>query len=138
MTFLLDVDLLAACIWESHLRHDEANPWLAAQPEFFTCPATEMGFLRVSLSPGYAVAYGEARLALAAFCAVPTHRFLADHTTAAALPPLGSRHAISDAHLVTLARNCGLNLATLDARRCRAPWADGIAVNPLGPAPAPP
>jgi len=48
------------------------------------------------------------------------------------LPPTSYRDT-TDAHLVTLARNRGLKLATLDAALVSKPWAVGIAVNPLMP-----
>ena len=132
MSHLLDVDLLAACAWQSHSRHREASRWLASLPEFFTCAPSEMGFLRVSMSPAYRVSFDEARTALADLCAMPTHRFLVDATAASALPALVSRHTISDAHFVTLAACHGLKLATLDEPLCRASWALGIAIHPLG------
>jgi predicted nucleic acid-binding protein len=37
----------------------------------------------------------------------------------------------TDAHLVTLAKRHGLQLATLDATLLAKPWAAGIAENPL-------
>ena len=117
---LLDVDLLVACGWQSHGRHREANRWLSAQAEFFTCAPSQMGFLRVSMSPAYRVSFEEARAALADIFALPAHRFLADATEASALPWLSSRHEISDAHLATLARKHQLQLATLDEALCRA------------------
>ena len=132
MSHLLDVDLLVACAWQSHSRHREANRWLGSQAEFFTCAPTQMGFLRVSLSPAYRVSFAEARAALSDICALPAHRFLADATSASALPPLASRHEISDAHLATLSKNHSLQLATLDEALCRAAWAAGVAINPLG------
>jgi len=46
---------------------------------------------------------------------------------------LAGRHHVTDAHFVTLAARHGLKLATLDEPLCRAPWAAGVAVHPLGP-----
>jgi predicted nucleic acid-binding protein len=86
MSLLLDVDLLVACAWQSHERHQEASRWLGELAEFYTCPPCEMGFLRVSMSPSYRVGFDEARAALSDICDLPTHRFLVDATTAASLP----------------------------------------------------
>ena len=94
MSHLLDVDLLAACAWQSHSRHREASRWLGSLTEFFTHAPAEMGFLRVSMSPAYRVSFDEARAALADICALPAHRFLADATATAALPVLSGRHEI--------------------------------------------
>jgi len=53
MSHLLDVNLLAACAWQSHARHREANRRLQNLTRFATCPVGQMGFLRVSMSPAY-------------------------------------------------------------------------------------
>jgi predicted nucleic acid-binding protein len=91
MSHLLDVNLLAACAWQSHARHREANRRLQNLTRFATCPVGQMGFLRVSMSPAYGASFADARQALADILALPTHQFLADDTTAAALPAL-ARH----------------------------------------------
>jgi predicted nucleic acid-binding protein len=51
MSHLLDVNLLAACAWQSHDRHLGANRWLQSLTSFASCPAVQMGFMRVSMSP---------------------------------------------------------------------------------------
>ena len=132
MSHLLDVSLLAACAWQSHDRHREANRWLQSLTSFATCSAVQMGFLRVSMSPAYGASFADARQVLAEILALPAHQFLTDDTSAAALPALASRHHITDAHLVTLAARHGLIFATLDEPLCRTSWAKGRAVQPLG------
>ena len=134
MSHLLDVSLLAACAWQSHDRHRAANRWLQSLTSFATCSAVQMGFLRVSMSPAYGASFADARQVLAEILALPAHQFLNDDTSAAALPALASRHHITDAHLVTLAARHGLIFATLDEPLCRASWATGLAVQPLGTA----
>jgi uncharacterized protein len=131
MSHLLDVSMLAACAWQSHEHHREANRWLASLSSFSTCPATEMGFLRVSMSAAYGASFVQARAALADILALSPHRFVVDDTEASALPDVTSRHRVTDAHLITLAACHGLKLATFDEPLCRASWAAGIAVNPL-------
>jgi predicted nucleic acid-binding protein len=133
MNCLLDVSLLIACGWISHNEHARASKWLDHQPQFATSPGVQMGFLRVSMSPGYGATYEEARKILSLITGLPSHRFLKDSTGAKQLPEnLSSRHDISDAHLVSLARSHQLKFATLDDILCRKLWAEGIAVNPLG------
>jgi predicted nucleic acid-binding protein len=111
--------------------HESRNP-NARSGRAATCAVSETGFLRVSMSAAYGASYSEARAALEDLVKIPTHLFLEDATTAACLPAnLGSRHDITDAHLVTLASRHGLRLTTLDEELCRKEWAQGIAVNPL-------
>lgn len=131
MSHLLDVNFLLACGWSAHADHGRANRWLNAATEFATCPATQMGFLRVSLSPGYGASFADAQTALRAILQLPTHRFLADAARADSLPALTTGKDVTDAHLVRLADSSGLNLATLDGSLCRKAWAAGVAVNPL-------
>ncbi len=61
MSYLLAVSLLAACAWQSHARHREAGAWLAAQKAFATCAVTQMGFMRVSMSPAFLASFADAR-----------------------------------------------------------------------------
>jgi toxin-antitoxin system PIN domain toxin len=131
MTHLLDVSVLAACAWGSHERHTAANRWLGRIDSFATCPLTQMGFLRVSMRVAYGARFLDARAALDAILKEPAHRFIADDSQAAALSEISSRHDVTDAHLVSLARAHGLRLATLDDALCDKPWAQGVAMNPL-------
>ena len=132
MEFLLDVNLLVACAWSSHLLHRQANHWLDQCGRFATCPITQMGFLRIGMSAAHGASYVEARAALDDIVTLATHRFVKDAIAASALPSdLESRHDITDAHFIAIARRHRLMLATLDDILCRKPWAKGIAVNPL-------
>jgi len=132
MKCLKDVSLLAACAWSTHGQHTAANRWLDAQVYFATCPASEMGFLRVSMSPAYGAAFDEANAALNGILQLPSHHFLQDDTTAERLPrDLTSRHDVTDAHFVTLASRHFVRLATLDDVLCNKDWAKGVALNPL-------
>ena len=47
MTFLLDVNMLIAAIWEDHADHARINAWLPGK-KTATCPISELGFLRIS------------------------------------------------------------------------------------------
>ena len=69
VSHLLDVSILVACGWNSHAQHTLANRWLDELDGFSTCSATQMGFLRVSMSAGFGAGYAEARAALQAIVA---------------------------------------------------------------------
>lgn len=131
MSHLLDVSFLLACAWSSHADHARANRWLNSAAQFATSPITQMGCLRVSMSPAYGASFADAQTALAALLQLNSHRFLHDATRAASLPPLLTSKDVTDAHLVRLAATHQLKLATLDTALCHKPWAAGIAENPL-------
>jgi uncharacterized protein len=130
LSHLLDVNFLIACGWESHAEHIRANRWLSEAKSFATCPISEMGFLRVSLSPAYGASFEDAVAALAAIARMRTHRFLRDATRAQSLPPVSTSKDVTDAHLVHLARRYRLKLATFDAALCEKEWARGVAEDP--------
>ncbi len=131
MSHLLDVNLLLACAWSRHTNHTQANRWLNSLTQFATAPVTQMGFLRVSMSPAYGASFGDAQSALQDILQLKSHRFVTDAVPANTLPALSVGKDITDAHLVRLAGSHGIKLATLDAGLCRKPWAAGIAENPL-------
>jgi toxin-antitoxin system PIN domain toxin len=131
VSHLLDVNFLLACAWQSHANHAKARAWLEAQTSFATCPITQLGFLRVSLSPGYRASFADAMAALEDITNRKEAKFIADDLPGAKVPPVTSFSDMTDAYLVALAKKHGLNLATLDAQLCGRPWAKGIAENPL-------
>ncbi len=131
MSHLLDVNILLACAWSGHADHARANRWLNSTTAFATAPITQMGFLRVSMSPAYGASFADAMTALAAILHLPSHRFLTDTTQAASLPALATSRDVTDAHLVHLAVSHGFKLATLDGNLCKKPWSADIAENPL-------
>jgi predicted nucleic acid-binding protein len=65
MSHLLDVSFLLACGWSSHARHAAARTWLERQSAFATNPLAELGFVRVSMTPGYRASFADAQAALA-------------------------------------------------------------------------
>ncbi|MFZ0887833.1 MAG: TA system VapC family ribonuclease toxin [Candidatus Binataceae bacterium] len=130
MSHLLDVNFIVACGWQSHADHDRASRWLSRARSFATCSVSEMGFVRVSLSPAFGASFNDAMAALDAIVRMPAHRFLRDGTRAAALPSVSSSKDVTDAHLVHLARYHRLKLATFDAVLCQKPWAKGVAEDP--------
>ncbi|MCL5044049.1 MAG: PIN domain-containing protein [Deltaproteobacteria bacterium] len=130
MSHLLDVNFLVACGWQSHADHVRASRWLSRARSFATSSVSEMGFLRVSLSPAFGARFDDARAALEAIVRMPRHRFLRDATPAASLPPVSTGKDVTDAHLVGLARRHRLKLATFDGALCDKPWARGVAEDP--------
>jgi predicted nucleic acid-binding protein len=116
--------VLVAWGWSDHLDHDRTVAWLAsakAKDTLFTSAIPQLGFVRVS------VQRTAGRLAIK----------VAAQTLAGMIKSLGDRHAFvsddeqsadgfpgwcqsaartTDAHLLRLAQNHGLELATLDAQ----------------------
>lgn len=131
MSHLLDVNVLLAIGWSGHADHTRANRWLNRAAAFATAPVTQMGFLRVSMSPAYGASYNDARAVLKAILQLKSHRFLTDAVNANSLPTLSSAKDVTDAHLIQLATSHGLKLGTLDDSLCEKVWASGIAENPL-------
>lgn len=130
MNHLLDVNFLVACAWQSHVDHARANRWLGRARGFATSAVTEMGFLRVSMSPALGATFEDARAALQALVTLPSHRFLRDATRGRALPVVATGRDMTDAHLVRLAARHRMKLATFDAALCGRSWARGIAEDP--------
>jgi len=128
---LLDVNVLLACGWKSHADHSTLLGWLLQVNDWATCPITESGFMRISMTTAYQATFDNARKSLATLRALRGHRFLSDDVEAALLPVLTSYKDTTDAHLVTLAKRHGLKLATLDGTLIAKPWAVGVAENPL-------
>jgi uncharacterized protein len=129
--WLLDVNVLLACAWKSHVEHNALLNWLQQVGPWATCPLTESGFLRISLTAAYQASFEDARTSLATLRKLPGHRFVTDDVEVASLPVLSSFKDTTDAHLVTLAKRHGLKLATLDAALIAKTWAAGVAENPL-------
>jgi predicted nucleic acid-binding protein len=112
------------------MEHRRANRWLDGTTSFATSSVTEMGFLRVSMSPAFGASFSDALAALEAIVNMPGHRFLRDGTRGRSLPAVNSSKDVTDAHLVRLATRHGLKLATFDAALRARSWANGIAEVP--------
>lgn len=128
---LLDANLLLACAWESHAQHAHARTWLERQRRFATCPITQLGFLRVSLSPAFRATHADALTALKDIIDRQGAVFLPDDAAPVGLPSVSHHADITDAYLVALARAHACKLATLDESLCAKAWAKDVAVNPL-------
>jgi toxin-antitoxin system PIN domain toxin len=121
---LLDVNFLVALGWPTHVHHVRASDWFLSHRRegWATCPVTESGFVRVSSNHRVisdARTPGEAAHLLEGLRAVGGHVFwtdavsVADHADLIADGVHGSS-AVTDAHLLLLARNYDGEVATFD------------------------
>lgn len=80
MIALLDVNVLVALAWPSHVHHDAAHAWFSGQRTigWATCPITEAGFVRISSNPAVVrqtVSPGEAVALLRSLKRQESHSF---------------------------------------------------------------
>jgi hypothetical protein len=129
---LLDVNLLVALAWPSHVHHDVARRWFRRHHAtgWATCPPTESGFVRVSSNRGiipYAVSPADAIALLGEMTQFDGHEFWPDDVSGVVGQVLDASliagyRQVTDAHLLALALSRGGALATLDrALRAFAP-----------------
>jgi len=118
---LLDVNVLVALAWDSHVHHAHARKWFRDQAGdgWATCPITESGFVRVSSNPKvlpHPLQPREARRVLAGLRQAGAHRFIADDVslTDRDVPHIGGHRQVTDVHLLVLARRAGARLLTFD------------------------
>ena len=126
MTHLLDVNLLVALAWPNHIHHAAALAWFRRNQAagWGTCPLTESGFVRVSSNSSVlpdARSPREAIHLLRRIVALPHHVFWHDDVSMVTTDflgevPLVGYRQVTDAHLLTLARQRGGRLATLDGK----------------------
>lgn len=121
---LLDVNVLVALTWPTHVHHAAARRWFERHSGagWATCPITQLGFVRLSSNPKIirdAVAPREAVAMLARLTALAGHLFWPDTIEVdasgpfAALAFVGHRQA-TDAYLLALAQRQEGRLVTLD------------------------
>ncbi len=116
MTYLLDVNVLLAAIWQEHPHHRCAFAWLRDK-KIAVCPIAELGFIRISTNArsSFGAPMDKTRGLLEKFLAERKAARIADD-----LPALESRPAksdeVTDVYLAALAQKHGCKLATLDAR----------------------
>jgi predicted nucleic acid-binding protein len=73
--WLLDVNVLLGCGWKSHADQSALLGWLLQVNDWATCPLTESGFMRISLTTAYRATFDDARKSLATLRALCGHRF---------------------------------------------------------------
>lgn len=121
MNWLLDVNALIALAHQGHADHQRVIQWFASligsAARLGTCSITEIGFVRVSIQAGFesnAPDAVETLRGLKASSRVPFD-LLPDALGADRLPPyvLGYRQ-VTDGHLLEVAQESSMQLATLD------------------------
>jgi toxin-antitoxin system PIN domain toxin len=130
VSFLLDVNLLMALLWENHEHHVVARHWFRSVTGFATCPVTQLGFARVSSHPllGYSMSPEQAFSVLRRFLSEPRHHFVPDDLNCldriVRTDLMGSANQITDHYLLALARQHRLTFATFDQPLVRATAAE--------------
>ena len=125
MTALLDVNVLVALAWPSHVHYTAARAWFSrhSQDGWATCLLTEAGFVRVSCNPSLfdrKVSPEQAIAFLAELKRVGTHSFWPLDRSVHDLPVqiterIQGFRQVTDALLVAAALQRGGKVATFDA-----------------------
>jgi uncharacterized protein len=124
ITYLLDVNVLIALAWPSHMHHARAHQWFErlSAPSWATCPLTQLAFVRISSNPKIitdAVSPRAAVQLLSSIVATTGHVYFADDLAIVKLasftrPSLVGHRQVTDAYLIELAKHHHAKLATLD------------------------
>gem|GEM_PF-108825 len=122
---LLDVNVLLALVWAEHEAHSAVVRRLDASLRWATCPITQLGFVRLSATPGIfsrTLTPAQAHAALVALCADSQHQALSEHlaVTTCDFSALTGARQTTDAYLLALAAQHGMRLLTLDKRLVQA------------------
>ena len=122
--FLLDVNVLVAMAWPTHVAHLQVGRWLARHAEagWASCPVTQAGFVRVLSNPSFssdALTPVDAAAVLNKSLTHPAHRFWADDigfedAIRAFKDHLVGHRQVTDAYLLGLTLHKKGKLATLD------------------------
>lgn len=128
---LPDVNLLLGYGWRSHPNHQQCRLWFDELSAFSTCAITELGFLRVSMSPAYRASYEDASRVLQSLTALQTAWFLHCDLPVSRVASVSSYKDTTDSYLVELARKHSLRFATLDEGILKAPWSGSTAFHPF-------
>jgi toxin-antitoxin system PIN domain toxin len=123
---LLDVNVLLALAWPSHVHHARVQQWLAEHQSqgWATCAVTQLAFVRLSSQPAFSPHYKtpeQAVTLLRQLTQIEHHSFwgeLAEGFEAPGMEAVFSRivthHHVTDGWLVALAMAHDGRLATLD------------------------
>jgi toxin-antitoxin system PIN domain toxin len=122
--YLLDVNVLVALAWPTHVLHESVSRWFGqhAQQGWATCPFTQSAFVRLLSNPAFSPAALSAQNAASLLqrnLEHPAHHFwTADITLRQALEISGVRlnghRQVTDAYLLGLAFHKKGRLATCD------------------------
>ena len=121
MNWLLDVNALVALAHQGHADHPRLIRWFAslrgAADTLGTCAITEIGFVRVSIQAGFeqnAAGAVETLEGLKESSRIP-FELMPDSLGASHLPSwVAGARQVTDAHLLGLAKEHSMQLATLD------------------------
>jgi predicted nucleic acid-binding protein len=122
--FLLDVNVLLALRYRTHVHHGRVSSWASrVRPEsekndvlFATCPITELGFVRIGGgTAAYASTLDAAKSDLSMLMSTEHMLFIPDNLGTNHLPGWVRKSAqTTDGYLLALAKSHGGHLATLD------------------------
>jgi toxin-antitoxin system PIN domain toxin len=123
---LLDLNVLMALAWPTHVHHDAAHRWFSVHRHhgWASCPHTQLGFLRLSLQPAVVktvIGFNDALESLRRIVAVPEHEFWSLERPFAGvadeiLERISGHHQLADAMLLDLAIRHSGRLVTFDRR----------------------
>ena len=120
MTYLLDVNVLMAILWQDHEHNTRGRSWFKSIASFATCPVVQLGFARVPSHPvlGYTVAPEQCFNILRKFLADERHIFIPDDLSSDdrvfRTDLIAGAKQVTDHYLVALAKQHGCTVATLD------------------------
>jgi toxin-antitoxin system PIN domain toxin len=114
MTYLLDVNVLLAVIWDEHPHHQNAFEWIKGK-SVAVCPISELGFIRISTNAksSFNAPMEQARELLKSFLSERDAARIPDDLPALESNPQKSDE-VTDSYLAELAARHDLKLATLD------------------------
>lgn len=113
-TFLLDANVLIALTVAEHQHHDRSSDWIVGVDGFAVCPIVEGALIRFLLRLGESA--DTAKAVLSGVRAHPRCEFWPDSVSYidAELTTVHGHRQVTDSYLVSLARDRGGVLATLD------------------------
>lgn len=121
MSWLLDVNALIALAHQGHADHPRLIRWFASligsEARLGTCAITEVGFVRVSIQAGFESNVPDAAETLRGLkeSSVIPFDLISDALGADRLPPyVSGTKQITDGHLLELAKEFSMQLASLD------------------------
>jgi uncharacterized protein len=122
--FLLDVNVLIALSWPTHVAHEKVQQWFGkhGRAAWATCPFTQMAFVRILSNPAFspdALTTADAFQLLGSNLKHPGHRFWPDdigllEATRSFQGQIAGHQQVADAYLLGLAQHHKEKLATLD------------------------
>lgn len=131
MSALLDVNVLLAYGWKQHPSHVFCSQWLDGLENYALCPITELGFLRISMSPAFSACFQDASRVLKSIADREGVIRMPCDLAVGSIPEVSSYKDTTDAYLVRLAKHHGHRFATLDEGILNKQWATGTAFKPI-------